>query len=348
MLRPERTSVATGGHPQAPQPRESTGRMRATLTGMEPGIDHRHLDYLRHVQAGVIARRQLIEAGLARHDVARLLRRDLTRVWPGVYVDHNGPLTRTQREWAAVLAAWPAALCGESALPRLSPPQMHVAIGLHRKLIPFPGSVLHPTAHLDSRVDWRAAPPRMRPQEAVVDVMSARITAGDVAGAYAALAHACFAATSVDRVARVLETRRRVPGRRLIQGMLDDLRTGASSVLERGYLTRVERPHGLPRPARQRVSLATGRRTDQDVHYEDFGLVVELDGRAIHDSPEAWDADAGRDLAELAASGAVTARVTYGLVFGDGCRTAGRIGQILRGRGWAGTVRRCPSCPGTP
>ncbi len=309
------------------------------------GIDHRHLDYLQHVQSGVVARRQLIEAGMAPHDVARLLRRHLTRVWPGVYVDHNGPLTRAQRHWVAVLAAWPAALCGESAVPRLAPRDIHVAIALHRSVTPYPGSVLHQMAHLDARVDWRAVPPRVRAHEAVIDVMSERIAAENIAGAYAALAHACFAATSADRVARALDARQRVAGRRLIQGMLDDLRTGASSVLERGYLARVERPHGLPRPHRQRVSLATGVRTDQDVRYEDFGLVVELDGRTIHDSPEAWDADAGRDLAELAVSGAITARVTYGLVFGDACRTAWRIGQILRRRGWTGEVRRCRSCP---
>lgn len=127
--------------------------------------------------------------------------------------------------------------------------------------------------------------------------------------------------------------------------MVTDLRDGACSVLERGYLHRVERAHGLPRGRRQAASEATGRRTDQDVRYDDFGLIVELDGRSIHDNPQAWDADAGRDLAELAASETLTARVTYGLVYGQACLTAHRIGQILQRRGWDGQLRACPDCP---
>lgn len=73
-------------------------------------------------------------------------------------------------------------------------------------------------------------------------------------------------------------------------------------------------------------------------------MVVELDGRAFHDNPSARDNDARRDLAELAVSDAVTARVTYGLVFRDPCQTARWIGRLLRRNGWAGHVERCSSC----
>ncbi|WP_223162843.1 hypothetical protein [Nocardioides antri] len=197
---------------------------------------------------------------------------------------------------------------------------------------------------LQERVDWRAAPPRLRVAEAVIDVMSQRIKDDDVAGAFAALTHACFATTSAERVERSLARRSRVPGRALISDLLADRRTGACSVLERGYLHRVERPHGLPRGSRQRSSTATGQRTDQDVRYEQYGVVVELDGRAIHDNPQAWDVDARRDLAELATTDAVTARVTYGLVFGGQCETAYWIGRILRRHGWRGELTRCPRC----
>lgn len=104
--------------------------------------------------------------------------------------------------------------------------------------------------------------------------------------------------------------------------MLTDAREGICSVLERGYRDRVERPHGLPIAARQRMSTATGSRTHQDVCYREYSLVVELDGHIFHRSAASRDADAGRDLAELAASGAPTARVTYGLVFRTSCQTA--------------------------
>jgi hypothetical protein len=313
---------------------------------MASDIDHRRLEFLRYAQSGVLARRQLLEVGLSSSDIDRLVRRREWRVaHPGVLVDHTGPLTWAQREWVAVLAMWPAALCHESAIPGVPTREIHVAIGLHRTLRPLPGTRLHPTAHLEERVDWRASPPRIRTDHAIVDLMSRRIKCSDVAGAYAALAQACFSATTPDRVERALGRRARVAGRPLISGMLSDLRTGACSVLERGYLHRVERPHGLPRARRQRPSLASGERTDQDVRYEEYGVIVELDGRAIHDRPESWDADAARDLAELATAAAVTARVTYGLVFGRQCATAGWIGQILQRQGWRGEPVRCPSCP---
>jgi hypothetical protein len=83
----------------------------------------------------------------------------------------------------------------------------------------------------------------------------------------------------------------------------------------------------------------------QDVRYSAFGVVVELNGRAIHDNPQAWDADARRALAELAVTEAVTARVTYGLVFREPCATAWWIARILRRHGWTGEFRPCPDCP---
>jgi len=312
-------------------------------------VDERRLEFLTFVQSGVLARRQLLEVGLSANDLRRMLRRrELVIAAPGVYVDHTGPLTWRQREWVAVLAAWPAALCCESAIPGMAAKEIGVAVGLHRTLVPLPGTRLHPMACLDERVDWRASPPRVRPTHAVIDVMTRRIRDDDIAGAYGALCQACYAATSPDRIARALARRSRVSGRALIVGMLSDLRTGACSVLERGYLHRVERAHGLPRGARQRPSAASGQQTAQDVRYEEYGVVVELDGRAIHDRPASWDADARRDLAELAVSTAVTARVTYGLVFGGQCATAGWIGQILRRRGWEGRLERCPLCPPAP
>lgn len=309
-------------------------------------INYRHLAFLRDTQSGVLARRQLIELGCTDSDLDRMLRRrELRIVHPGVMVDHTGPLTRTQRQWVAVLAVWPAALCDESVVPGVTSAAIHVAIGLHRTVAPFPGTRLHPTAHLQERVDWRAAPPRVKIDHAVINLMSRRIKEDDIAGAYAALAQACFSATTPARIERVLGLRSRAAGRSLIGGMLSDVRSGACSVLERGYLHRVERPHGLPRGSRQHTSRTTGNKVDQDVRYDKYGVVVELDGRLIHDRPGSWDADARRDLAELAVADAVTARVTYGLVFGGQCETATWIGRILQRQGWPGEIVRCQLCP---
>lgn len=303
-------------------------------------------ELLRWVQDGVVTRSQLLEFGATPEDMRRMVRRrELTRVVPGVFVNHTGRLSREQREWVAVLAAWPAALTRESVLP--DPPYrvVHIAVA-HGRRLKVPGWIrVHRTSDFDLRADLSRRPPEVAIEHALIDVMSSRIAEDDVPSAFAALAQAAHTRrTGPDRILRALAERRRVAHRSIIERLLTDLRDGACSVLERGYLHRVERAHGLPRAHRQRQSLATGRRTDKDVIYDEYGVIVELDGRAHHDTPRAWDDDARRDLAELATIDAVTARVTYGLVFREACRTAGWIATILRRNGWTGQIHPCPRC----
>lgn len=71
-------------------------------------------------QAGVVARHQLVALGFTDDDLRRQLRRRaLVPLHPGVYVNHTGPPTRLQQEWAAVLLRWPAALQRVDALRAL-------------------------------------------------------------------------------------------------------------------------------------------------------------------------------------------------------------------------------------
>jgi hypothetical protein len=305
-----------------------------------------HIDRLVSAQDGVISRRQVLDAGGTDSDIARMLRRrDLTDVHRGVYVSHSGQLTLAQRHWAAVLAFWPASLAHASALPDPPTTIVHVAVDVGRNLRPLPRIVLHRTPDFEQRAELHRSPPTIRLEHALIDVVSGELHDKDVAAAFAVLARVCAGRrTTPERVMRVLATRQRVCGRRTVETMLTDLRDGACSVLERGYLHRVERAHGLPKGERQTRSTATGRLTFQDVHYRGQGVVVELDGRAFHDAPRDRDRDALRDLAELSRSDLVTTRVTYGLVFGDACRTAVLIGDLLRRRGWSGRTRPCPGC----
>ncbi|WP_141015118.1 hypothetical protein [Nocardioides sambongensis] len=304
---------------------------------------------LRWVQDGVIARSQLIDAGAGENDIRRLLRRrDLVMVHPGVYVTHTGELTHQQREWVAVLAAHPAALCDRSALAEVLPRRgrvVQVAVERGRSVSVPRWAAVHRISHLADRIDPRSAPPRVALEHALLDVMSSQIKAGDLAGAFSDLSQVLFSRrTTVDRVVAALDGRARVSGRAVVAALLEDARTGACSVLERGYLRDVERAHGLPRGTRQHASGATGRRTVHDVRYDDYGTIVELDGAAFHGSPAARDRDARRDLAEAATHDAVTLRITYGLVFGDACRTAGWVARVLQRRGWTGRIHACPRC----
>ncbi len=128
-----------------------------------------------------------------------------------------------------------------------------------------------------------------------------------------------------------------MPRRAVLAGVLEDVATGTCSVLEHGYLTLVERPHGLPRGERQAEERdQDGRRMFRDVRYPD-GSVVELDGRLHHDSVVARDRDLDRDL-DVAVSGRRTVRLGYGQVFGRPCRTAARLAVIL---GAGGPCAQC-------
>jgi hypothetical protein len=92
-------------------------------------------------QAGVISRRQVLAAGLPNNHVRRMLRRrEWARVHDGVYVDHTGPLTRTQRAWAAVPYAAPAARCLESALSEQGS-VIHVGVARGRAMLVEPDGV---------------------------------------------------------------------------------------------------------------------------------------------------------------------------------------------------------------
>lgn len=100
----------------------------------------------------------------------------------------------------------------------------------------------------------------------------------------------------------------------------------------------VEKAHGLPNAIRQSPS-DRGRR-HHDSEYDEYGLVVEVDGRLGH---ELWSdrvRDGRRDRRILGAS-KVTTRVFWVDVAVTPCQTAMELAAILRSRGWTGGARAC-------
>lgn len=311
-------------------------------------------------QDGMVSRRQLRAAGLDDNDIERMLRRrQLRSVHPGVYVEHTGPLTWRQRAWAAVLACWPAALYGHSAMraaetstrkgaPDHAGELIHVGVEHPRKKMGPPGVRVHRLVGLQEKVQWNFGPPRMRFEEAVLAVCADEKSAD---GALAVAADSCQRRrTTPARLLRALAGRRIRHGAWL-RSVLDDIASGAHSLLEHGYLNRVERPHGLPTARRQRHENTEDGSLYRDALYEAQGVVVELDGRVGHEwSDERWD-DMDRDL-DAGADGLLSVRLGWRQVFGTSCRTAERIDRILRRRGWEGRMRPCGSdcsaLPGRP
>lgn len=303
-------------------------------------------------QCGVIARHQFLAAGDSPHDIRRRVRRrEWVPVHPGVYVDHTGPLTWVQRAWAAVLTMWPAALSHDSAIRAADGPGrrdrrdtdvIHVAVARNRVPRAPAGVVVHRTAHLHSRARWNLGPPRIRIEDAALDVAA---RAPDAFAAVSVLADVVQSRrTTAPRLLQALSTRRRIARRDFLGAVLRDVAAGTCSVLEHGYLTRVERPHGLPRPRRQVVGSSRGP-IYRDVAYDAFGFVVELDGRLFHNTARARDRDLDRDL-DAAVDGRQSVRLGWGQVFGRPCETATRVASLLRQNGWAGSPTTCPSCEG--
>lgn len=308
------------------------------------------MDRILFEQDGLISRRQVLGAGLTPPDIARKLRRrEWATVHAGVFVNHTGPLTWHQRAWAAVLFSWPAALSHESALRAAEGPgrrgrddsTIHVAIAKPRHLVEPPGVRLHRTAGFGERVRWNLGPPRVRYEEAVLDVAAEAESELD---AIAALAGACGSRrTTASRLLETAAGRRRLARREWLVEVLTDVAEGTCSVLEHGYLTRVERPHGLPKGRRQQSHRHASALVFRDVDYDEFGLVVELDGRIFHESTSARARDMDRDL-DAAIDGLQTLRLSYGQVFDRGCSTAVKVAAVLQHRGWPGTAVPCPDC----
>ena len=320
--------------------------MRGIVAGVDDDAQVTLTALLRD-QAGVVSRSQALATGAAENDVRRLLRRrEWVLVHPGVYVDHTGELTWLQRAWAAVLFAWPAALSHESALRAADGPGsgkqdlVHVAVGRDRRVAAPAGIRVHRTVRLGDHVLWNLGPPRVRYEDAALDVS---LAAPDDLASISVLAKAVGSRrTTAERMATSLTERLRTPRRGWLEGVLGDIASGTCSVLEHGYLTRVERPHGLPIAERQVRLVSTMGVIYRDARYETFE--VELDGR-LHTDTEQRDRDLDRDL-DAAVDGRSTVRLGYGQVFSRPCATAGRVAALLRAHGWDGEVQTCgEACP---
>ncbi|TYL52018.1 type IV toxin-antitoxin system AbiEi family antitoxin domain-containing protein [Nocardioides sp. BGMRC 2183] len=310
---------------------------------------------LLDLQHGVIARRQARAVGLSPTDIARRVRRrEWTRVHPGVYVNHSGPLTWWQRAWAAVLACWPAALDGRSALRAHEGPgrrsardddPIEVVVAHGRRVSAPHGVQVRQSRRFDDATQANFAPPRLRYDAVVIDLAD---RAEDDLTAIAILADACGGRrTTAARLRAQVDGLARVRRRVWLVGILNDVADGACSVLEHGFLNLVERPHGLPRGQRQVPATdAAGRLMFRDVCYDVGGhrQIVELDGRLGHTSARDRARDLERDL-DAALGREHTVRLGYTQVFGDPCVTAAKVGRLLRARGWTGVVRPCASCP---
>jgi hypothetical protein len=276
-----------------------------------------------------------------------LCSRKLVIVHPGVYVNHTGPLSRRQREWAAVLLCAPAALHRHSALdahgmtrdradPGRRQQEIYLLVDQGRRLSPPPGIRIERIANHTKWVQENRLPPRAAFEFALLKAASSD-TEADAVALLSDAVHQGM--TTAPRLLEVLNELTRLPHRSTLSEILRDVAAGTRSVLERRYVTDVERAHALPAGQRQlRRNTASGT-VYRDVTYAAQRAVVELDGAFGHrDTVDRW-ADLQRDL-DGVLDDHVTLRPGWVQVMAP-CRLAGIVARVLGQRGWPGVPSLC-------
>jgi hypothetical protein len=269
-----------------------------------------------------------------------MLRDRWQRLAAGLYYCETGAVPWTALAWGGVLLGGDSARLGGAA-----------AAYLHGLLAPPPEVidvlVTHGTRRV-SRGPWQfvqerrsirgpshGAPPRLSIEDCVLDVCAAGVTREIVDLVSGAIQQRM---TTADRLRRRLESRPRQPRRAFLEQLLAEVDEGAESPLELNYLREVERPHGLPAGTRQHRSRGTVR----DVHYKQFGTVVELDGARGHQG-RGRHRDMRRDNHSTRA-GEATLRYGWWDVVESPCLVAAEVAVVLQLRGWSGLIRLCPAC----
>ena len=252
--------------------------------------------------------------------------------------------TALPQAWAGLLVGGPhARLAGEAAAHLhglLAEPPATVEV-----LVPFDRQVR-------DRWPWtfRRERPGVREQrsvgvlsrttveDTVLDLVERATSAREVQGLVASAVQQ--RRTTVVRLRRAAAGRARLRHRRLVEALLDDVADGAETPLEIAYLHQVERAHGLPTGVRQHRAGHSG--AVRDVLYEEFAVVVELDGRLGHEGAGRFR-DLDRDNA-AAAAGELTLRYGWHDVADRSCAVAAQLGVVLARRGWHDEPRRCHRC----
>ncbi len=300
-------------------------------------------------QRGVISRQQALACGIDTDVIGRLLRAERWQpLQRGVYAVFTGRLDREAELWAALARAGPESMLSHETAAELhgltdaASALIHVTIPATRRVRPISGIILHHSARAHEAVHPVLQPPRTRVEETVLDLVQQSATPDR------AFALACAACqrrlTTTHRLLAAMTMRSKLRWRAELAELLGDVAEGAHTPLELRYVRGVERPHGLPKATRQARITRNGRNSYLDNSYDNFGLIVELDGAIAHPDDRRWR-DKRRDNAALA-DGCVTLRYGWLDVTTRPCETAMQVAEVLRSRGWTGQLVPCrTSCP---
>ncbi len=269
------------------------------------------------LQHGVISRAWLLAGGASRSMIQRwLVAGRLQTVQRGVYRVAGAPETWEQRLLAAVLAAGPGAAASHRSAGRLwgilDTDALDVTVPVQRRR-DLPGVVVHQFADLaHSSIVQRRGIPATDPMRALVDLGT--VTGGEELedALDRALERRLVTVVGVEHTLDRLARRGR-PGVAQLRHVLRERALGADrpdGLLE-PRMARLLRSHGLPPAVFQHVVRRAGKFVAKiDFAYPAILVAMEVDGRASHASPRAFQSDLVRQN-ELVTLGWTVIRFTW-------------------------------------
>lgn len=288
-------------------------------------------------QGGVVSRRQLYGSGVTRWMVKGNVRaRRWRRVGDQSVAVHTGPLAPEGHRWAAVFQGGPRAMLdGTSALEvagleRYSSTRVRVSVPRGAKVRRNRRYDIRQTRRWSADDFAPAGVPRTRPE--VAAIRGALWAATDRQAIYLLTLSVQQGLTRPEALGVELLRIKRDKRRALLALLVNDLLDGARSLGELDVVRELRR-RGFPPPNRQVLRKDKKNRYYLDLYWDDYGLVVEIDG--IH---HAWVnnvvGDALRQNSLVIAGDVVLRLPLLGLrlqpdEFFD------QIGQALAARGWS-------------
>jgi hypothetical protein len=292
---------------------------------------------LAALQAGVLARRQLLSLGYgARYVDGQLAAQRWQLVSDVVVCTTTGPLHRSQLMWAGVLHAGPnSAIAGLTALEvrglrRWHRDEVTVLLPKSRNLEPLSG-VRFVETRRPVMLFATGAPQVWRTEPAALLFAGYHPSTRTALGLLAAVVQQRL--TSADRLLHELPHLHPVRRSRVFRSTLEEIARGSQSVNELD-LVRLCHREGLPLPDRQtprRDGSGRLRYTDAEWRLRDGRVVIlEIDG-GFHMEVEHWEDDIVRER-DLVTTGAIVLRCTGRELRDESSRVAASLRAVGVGR----------------
>ncbi|MBD3944644.1 hypothetical protein [Nocardioides ganghwensis] len=244
------------------------------------------LDGIAARQGGVVSRAQAYATGLTRGELrAQVRARRWQRVWSRSVCVHTGEVSVLGRQWAAVFEGGDRGMLdGESSLVASGLKNYETSVlrvSVPRGVKPLRGVGLDIRRTRRWSADDLVATGVPRTRVPVAAVRAAMWARSDKQASLLLMMPVQQGMTTPEHVGRALLAVRRDRRRELMHAVVDDMLGGVRSVGELDFARECRR-RGFPEPDRQVVRRGKDGRYYLDVCWDDFGLVVEIDG--IHHS----------------------------------------------------------------